>query len=127
MPIPKTVANPEFARFLRRRREQDGLTQAQQADIITKAGYPVSANTISRWEIDGAVPALKEPAYAMIIASAYGVSLGHLYRMSGLTQGKMLSQDSTVDIPDELLELLDGVTPEQMKLIIKVVRAIVEE
>lgn len=125
MAIPKTVPNPELAKYLRKRRERLELTQEQIAQRLTEFGYPISANTISRWEVEGIVPTMKDPHYVAIISQAYEVTSRQLSSVFSQGGDSPHFGETPAGLDPELVALLQDANEEQMKIIIRVVRAII--
>jgi transcriptional regulator with XRE-family HTH domain len=129
MPVPKTSPNRALGDFLRTRRAAYGLTQEEMAAKISEGGYPVSGESLSRWEITGAIPALRDPQHSRVLARAYGVTPAHLLSLGGyldfLPSGEL---DAILKkLPARLLNLLDQASPDQLELITRVVAAILAE
>lgn len=128
MPIPKTSPNRALGEFLRTRRAAYGLTQEEMAAKITAGGYPVSGESLSRWEITGAIPPLRDPQHCRVIARAYGTTPAHLLNLGGYLDFLPGEVDSLVKkLPARLLNLLDEASPDQLELITRLVAAVLAE
>ena len=126
MSIPKTLPNLKLAEFIRTTRARYGLTQDQMAARITDGGYEVSGETISRWEITGKIPPLREGSYARILARAYGTTPAQLLQLSGGLDFLPAEDLNAIlkKLPVRLLNLLDDASPKQIELITRIVIAI---
>lgn len=129
MPAIKTEPSQVLANFLRRQREQLGLTQAAMAERITGQGYPMTPETLSRMERTGVVPALKDTRATNAMGRAYNVPPIALWKLAKLyPPPDGVTDDSEASaLPPDLLEILERASPEQLKLITKLARQVVDE
>lgn len=126
MSVPKTSPNKALAEFIRTARARYGLSQDQMAMKIAMSGYEVSGETISRWELTGRIPPLRDPQHAIVLARAYGTTPAQLLKLGGYLDFLPVGDlDSIIrKIPARLLNLLDKASQDDLELITRVVAAI---
>ena len=112
MSRPTSSGSPALAKFLRTARAAAGRTQDEQAAKITSDGYEVSGETLSRWELTGKCPPLRDPNHARVLARAYGTTPATLLKLAGYLDFLPIGElDSIISkLPARLLNLLDQAT-----------------
>jgi transcriptional regulator with XRE-family HTH domain len=60
----------EFKEFVRRRREELGISQQELADRLSQRGQETSYGRISHWETGRNKPPLEDPKFRQALASA---------------------------------------------------------
>ena len=102
----------EFRDFLKHRRDELGISQAELADRLSERGEEASAARVGHWETGRNKPPLDDPKFRLVIASTLEIDvnemmmvLGYVVTDENRSQEARRAADIVDRLPDDAREL----------------------
>lgn len=100
-----------FGDFIRTKRKQKNLTQADLLRELVARGVKAYTDTVvTHWERNRAMPPINDPQFVQALADILGVTEAEILEAAGFN----LDTGAPGELPEEIVALLKNLSPEQL-------------
>lgn len=92
-------------KFMRQRRNDVGLTQAELAERLTRLGYAAASSTVGGWETENKNPPIDDPKFVTALANVLKTTRVSIYKAAGvLDDSPMVRREALINMIQEFTD-----------------------